>query len=174
MTSCSRVTRMRSPIMLPSSGSRSAAIPSEHSGSPGRISHSARPLVPGRSWADRAATRRASERSPGGCVAISPSIVQAGRSATCACSSSATDRRYPDTRTARASCPARLVPSFSCCRFGELRWTGLATTTTLRRFLDGLSGLALGLLVRLHDGGLDTASLTHGLSVCDSPFTNGG
>ena len=57
---CSHVTRMRSPIMPPSSGSRSEAIPTERCGSHGRTSHSARPRVPTRSCAGRAATRRAS------------------------------------------------------------------------------------------------------------------
>ena len=66
MTNCSRVTTTRSPIMPPNSGSRSAAITSERSGSLGTISHSARPLVLARSCAARAAIRRASGRRRSG------------------------------------------------------------------------------------------------------------
>ena len=68
MTSCSRATDTRSPIMPPSSGSRSVAIPSGRFRSPGRISHSVRPLVPARSCAARepppAGLARDRERNP--------------------------------------------------------------------------------------------------------------
>jgi hypothetical protein len=52
----------------PNSGSRSAAIPSERSGSRGRIFHSARRLVPAPSCAARRLTGRASEGSPPSCA----------------------------------------------------------------------------------------------------------
>jgi hypothetical protein len=54
-TNCSHVTKTRSPIMPPNSGSRPAAIPDERSGSRGRTFHSARPLVPARSCTAQAA-----------------------------------------------------------------------------------------------------------------------
>jgi tetratricopeptide (TPR) repeat protein len=58
-TKCSCVTKTRSPIMPPSSGSRSAAIASEPSASRARTSHSARPPRA------RALVRRSSDHRPG-------------------------------------------------------------------------------------------------------------